>query len=273
MTTSSNHWSRMAANWRLVGPPLRPGAADQALFDEVIAGWSSPDGATPRALILGVTPELFHLGWPPGTQISALDGSPEMIAAVWPGEKSRAITGSWTASPLDDASQDIILLDGGFGVLGYPDAQLALLTEIRRILAPNGVFAVRLFAPAGRTGTLADISADLKAGSIASLDGLKLRLWGALQRTITKGVCPAEVVAQIEAMTGELAWLASTLGWSAQHLDTLELHRHSTATYHLIDEQQLLQMAQGLTGLCPLSVTFPQQPYGACCPVVSLRRC
>jgi hypothetical protein len=75
MTDSYNHWSLMAANWRLVGPPLRPGTADQALFNAAIASWGSDKGVAPRALILGVTPELFHLDWPTGTQLTALDGS------------------------------------------------------------------------------------------------------------------------------------------------------------------------------------------------------
>lgn len=262
----------MAASWRLVGPPLRPAPADLAHFQAAIARWSTEHPGAPRALILGVTPELCRLDWPAGTQLQALDSSPEMISAVWPGERAAAIEGSWTAAPLGDASQDIILCDGGFGTLSWPEGQRCVLSEVDRMLARGGAFVVRLFAPAGRTGSLGQIEADLKAGAISGLDGLKMRLWGALQTDLAGGVRPRDVVAHIEKLAGSLAWLAEELGWSREHLKTLELHRNSKATYHLIDADGLQEMLAAFPRLAAQSVAYPDHEYGRCCPVVTVTR-
>lgn len=272
MTQAPGHWQRMAASWQLVGPPLRPGAADLALFNAAIAAWTAQHQAAPRALILGVTPELCHLDWPEGTQLSALDASAEMISRVWPGEPSAALVGSWTAAPLPDASRDLLLLDGGFGVLPWPEGQRQLLLEASRLLAPGGIFVLRLFAPAGRTGTLAGISADLDAGNIASLDELKFRLWGALQQDLATGVQPAAVVACIDTLASRPGWARATQHWSRQHLATLELHRHSKARYHWIDPEALRLLATATPGLVLESVEYPAHKYGPCCPVIRFTR-
>lgn len=266
------HWREMAAKWKLVGPPLRPSPADAACFQAAIAQWRSSQSRAPRALILGVTPELFFLDWPADTRLTALDNSAEMIAELWPGTSGSAVLGSWTDAPLEAHSQDLILLDGGFGVLSHPEGQHALLGEIRRLLAPGGLFAVRLFAPVGRTGSLEAIGSDLGAGRVASLDALKLRLWGALHRDLQAGVRPRDVVEEIEALAGgNIHRLASAFGWSPEHVNTLELHRQSDATYHLAGVDDLRYMLTTQPGLKLRSVAIPQHEFGESCPVVTVQ--
>ncbi len=271
MTDNLAHWPRMATTWRLVGPPLRPSPEDIELFERGVARCTHDPVQGVRALILGVTPELFLLRWPAGAIVCALDGSREMIKAVWPGPASSAILGSWTCAPIADASQDVIVCDGGFGMLSYPEGQRTLLSEVRRMLAPGGIFIVRLFAPAGLTGSLADIAAGLNAGMIESLDALKLRLWGALQSDHATGVRPRDVVAKIEEMAGGLDRLVRGQSWSAEHVATLELHRSSNAVYHLTDANELIRMAESC-GFERQSVESPDHSFGDCCPVVSVRR-
>jgi SAM-dependent methyltransferase len=271
MTEKLSHWPRIARSWHLVGPPLRPAPEEIELFERGVLRRAA-DVQNIQALILGVTPELFLLRWPEGAVVRALDASNEMIEALWPGPEGSAVLGSWTAAPIADGSQDVIVCDGGFGMLSYPEGQHALLSEVRRMLAPGGIFIVRLFAPAGLTGSLADIAADLSAGSIASLDALKLRLWGALQKDQATGVRPRDVVATIEDMAGGLDRLVSSQGWSADHVATLQVHRSSNAVYHLIDANGLIRMAHELTGFELLGVESPDTSFGDCCPVVSLGR-
>ena len=270
MSGERAHWPGIAQSWHLVGPPLRPSPEEIALFGRSVMRCAQGEQNV-QALILGVTPELFLLRWPDATVIRALDTSAEMISTVWQGPKGSAVLGSWTAAPIADASQHVIVCDGGFGMLSYAHGQRALLDEVRRMLTPGGVFIVRLFAPAGLTGSLADISADLDAGSIASLDALKLRLWGALQSNPSTGVRPREVVARIEEMAGGLDHLVSDLGWSSDHVATLQLHRRSNAVYHLTDADGVNAMAES-SGLEPLTVESAGSAFGNCCPVVSLRR-
>jgi SAM-dependent methyltransferase len=272
VSSGAGHWPRIASSWSLVGPPLRPASADLAQFNRAIAHWHADAARPPAALILGVTAEFFTaLAWPAGTTLAALDGSPDMIAAVWPGPSELALVGSWTNMPDEDASRDIILCDGGFGLLSIQDQQ-RLLEEVARVLSPGGVFAVRLFAPMGRTGTLEEVARDLRAHQVASLDQLKLRLWGALQATAASGVRPGDVVAHIHAMSDSGRFLVEQLGWNREHVDRLGVHRDSTAVYHLTDEHGLVGMIGTVPELECLSVARPAYAFGDACPVVTLRR-
>ncbi len=271
MNDEQAHWPKIATRWHLVGPPLRPSKEDIALFERSIGNLENPTEGI-RGLILGVTPELYQLRWPRGSTVRALDGSLEMIKAIWPGPADSALLGSWTAAPVAGSSQNVILCDGGFGVLSFPHEQRQLLTEVRRMLAPGGIFVVRLFAPAGRTGSIADISADLHAGLIESLDMLKLRLWGALQKTLVDGVKPREVVANIEEMSGGLDRLVVDHGWSAEHVATLELHRDSNSVYHLANAEELVRMTEEVSGFEVVSIESADYSYSDCCPLVTLRR-
>ncbi|MFP6835705.1 MAG: class I SAM-dependent methyltransferase [Pseudomonadales bacterium] len=274
MSENLAHWPRIAKTWRLVGPPLRPSQHDLEFFNRAVERRNPQRVVEPvRALILGVTPELFGLRWPQGTKVCALDGSAQMIAAVWPGPAGSAVVGSWTAAPIADASQDVIVCDGGFGLLSYPQGQHSLLSEIRRLLVPGGVFIVRLFAPAGLTGSVSDIAHDLEGGLIRTLDVLKLRLWGALHRDRASGVRPRDVVAKIDEISGGVEQLVSSHGWPAEHVASLELHRNSDAVYHLTDAAELIAMAEALPGFERQSVDSADDSMGVCCPVVSLRRC
>jgi SAM-dependent methyltransferase len=270
---SGKHWSGMARLWRLVGPPLRPAPEDLGVYQDAIRRWLASHGGAPRALILGVTPELCGLSWPAGTSLRALDGSRQMIKSVWPGPPAAALLGSWTTMPLAAGSCDIVVCDGGFGMLPYPQGQAELLRELHRVLAPGGIFAVRLFAPRGRTGKVEEVFADLDRGAIASLDVLKLRLWGALHGDAHQGVRPQMVVARILAAGGGFDRLAEDCGWPLDHVRSLELHRASTAVYHLTEAAELVRMAScDPGGFESLGIVEPGYALGACCPIVTLMR-
>ena len=68
----TGHWAEIARRWQQVGPPLRPSVQDIAFYTRAIA-----DITAPRALILGVTPELYHLPWPAGANGRAEAGAAE----------------------------------------------------------------------------------------------------------------------------------------------------------------------------------------------------
>lgn len=265
---SQAHWNRIARNWHLVGAPLRPGGADIELFRAAVERHAAELGRTLNALILGVTPELATLAWPAGTTLHALDGSAAMIESLWRGERGRALQGSWTAAPFASGGMDAIVCDGGFGVLSFPETQRALLAEVGRMLRPGGVFVLRLFVPGCRSESLEAIAADLHGGRIGSLDVLKFRLWGALQESTATGVCPRDVVARIEEISGGLDVLASRYGFSADHVATLEYHRHSTARYCLSGVEDLAGLLGDLPGMRVAEVGYPDHPYGKRCPVV-----
>ena len=271
MTVS--YWSGMAGLWRFVGPPLRPAPDDCSIVHSTVLSWCAAHEKAPRVLILGVTPELYALDWPAGTQLRALDCSQEMISSVWPGAPADAILGGWTAMPLDADSFDIVVCDGGLGLLSYPDEQNQLLCEVRRVLAPGGRFIVRLFTPKGRTGSMDEVLVDLAEKRIASIDVFKLRLWGALHGDKVQGVRLRDVAEQVLSIAGDLDEFAATHGWTSGHLRSLLLYRESMKTYYLTEVSELVRMASETPGGFELNaITEPGYTLGSCCPIVTLTR-
>ena len=263
-------WDQIADLWRLFGPPIRPVADDLAVYQEIVDRATASIEVPPRVLLLGVTPELYRLCWPADARVFALDSSAPMIEAVWQGPPDMAVAGSWTAMPFADQSFTLLLCDAGVGLLD-PVGQGELLTEVQRVLAPGGTFAVRLFAPQGRTGTVAEIFEDLDDGCIPTLDALKLRLWGALQQNPVEGVRPSEVARRILEARGPWDRLAQTQGWHPDYVRALELQLDSPASFHLVDAEELGRRGFR-AGLDPPGVHRPGHDYGDSCPIVEFRR-
>jgi len=70
----AGHWAEIARRWAEVGPPLRPSAEDLAFYRR--AGRLTRERGAPRVLLLGVTPELYRLPWPDGTDLLARSHRP-----------------------------------------------------------------------------------------------------------------------------------------------------------------------------------------------------
>ena len=85
-------------------------------------------------MLLGVTPELSVLG----SELTAVDNSPGMLAQVWPGDQPlrRAILGDWTDLPFADATFDAAIGDGSLNAA--PELVDEVLAEANRVLAPGG---------------------------------------------------------------------------------------------------------------------------------------
>jgi SAM-dependent methyltransferase len=272
MKIEDSHWNNIAQFWHLVSPPLRPTQEDIILFERAVWARKETLEGSIRALVLGVTPELVSLRWPAGSILKVLDRSRKMIKTLWKGADERAMVGSWTASPVEDSSLDIIVCDGGVGLFNYPHGQLALISEVKRMLAPEGMFITRLLAPGCHTETLDHISCDLEAGRIPSLDALKFRLWGALQADVVSGVRPRDVVKNIELVAGSLQRLTDCFGWPSDHVASLEFHRTSQVVYSLTGAEEVRSLATSLSGLEVVRVDIPQHVFGDRCPIVSIRR-
>jgi hypothetical protein len=142
----AGQWGAVAERWALLGPPLRPDAEDVANFQRAVdevAGWMP----VRRAVILGVTPELWALRWPAGTEVRAVDRSPEMIAGVWPGDPCDVIVGDWTVRHFGEGSVQVVLCDGGLQLLDYPDGQAGLFAVLKEVIPRGGRAVFRLFQP------------------------------------------------------------------------------------------------------------------------------
>jgi SAM-dependent methyltransferase len=270
--SAADHWTEVARQWDQVGPPLRPSAEDLAAYRAAIDRWTRDRGA-PRALILGVTPELARLPWPAGTHLLAIDHTPSMIRAVWPGPLQTVVCGDWTAMPLRDAARDLVLLDGGLHLLTHPDGQQRLVQALRRVVAPGGLCVLRLFVPSRHRETPEAVLRALLAGVVANLNLLKLRLSMALQRDKRQGVSLGAVWLALHAVAPDLPRLADRLGWPLDHLLTINTYRDSAQRYHYVsvaDVRWLFCRDPG--GFQVEAIQMPTYDLGDRCPIVVFRR-
>ena len=131
-------WARQAKQWSQLGPPLRPSAEDMVPCQAAIDEWHSRHAGAPRALILGVTPDLATLRWRPGSAVVGSDLSFPMIRVVWPGPdagagvRRLAVQADWAFLPLPDAVCDLVLGDGSFSAAHHA-LQPVLLSRGERL--------------------------------------------------------------------------------------------------------------------------------------------
>jgi SAM-dependent methyltransferase len=269
---AGDHWPELARRWSQTGPPLRVSPEDQRAYAQAAAE-RLREGARPRVLLLGVTPELYGLPWPEGTDLLAVDRSQAMIDHVWLGPREAARCEDWTALSLPDGSRDLALCDGGFHLLEHPGEQARLVRRLGRVLAEDGLCALRLFVPPARPEAPEEVLRDLRRGAIPDVNALKLRLAMSLQRGPERGVRLAEVWDTLHAVEPDVAALASRLGWPPEPMSTLEAYRGASAAYHFVTIDELCELfCREPGGFRVESIRIPAYPLGERCPLVALRR-
>jgi SAM-dependent methyltransferase len=269
----AGQWPEIARQWRQVGPPLRPHAQDvdfvhKAVLDE------HRSGEPPRVLLLGVTPELYRLPWPPGTDVLAVDRTQAMIDLVWPGPSGSVRCADWLAMALPDASRDVVLCDGGLHLLAYPQEQRRLAGLLARVLCDGGLCILRLYVPPERREPPTAVLEDLLAGRVPDLNFLKLRLWMALLDDPAEGVELGAVWQAVHEVAPDPAALAARIGWPLDHVLAIDAYRGSRARYHFVTVDQALRTFCGAQGdFEPTDIWVPSYGLGEQCPTVVLQRC
>ena len=234
----ADRWKELSHRWDDLGPPIRPALEDNELLHRLVSEELAASGRPrPRALLLGVTPEIATMRWPAGTCLLALDSSEAMVRNVWPAGEVRngvAALADWLTMPVRDAAYDIVVGDGSLSVPRYPQGGAALVREIGRVLKDDGALAVRMFTRPETPEPVEVVFADLRAGRIGSLDALKWRLVMALHGDVATGARMGDIWDAWEANVPDAAALMRSLGWPPE---TPEI----------------------LTGLCGLEarITFP----------------
>lgn len=270
---SPGQWPTIAATWQLIGPPLRPVAEDVALVRAASDNWASSASHPPRVLILGVTPELYHLAWPEGTVVRAVDRTEQMLTEVWPGKRDDAVQADWLHMDWPDDSFDLVLCDGGWSLLDLP-GQNGLARRLSQIISPGGRFIARLFVPPAQRESPEEVLSSLTAGQIRDLNCLKLRLGMALMRSSRDGVELGEFWRRLhDVASGSWQALAAQLGWDLDHLSVIDAYRDSSARYHFVTVDEFeATMREDPAEFVVHRVDFPGYQMGHQCPTVVMRR-
>ncbi len=245
----SGYWENVAAHWDDLRPPRRPAPEDTALLErmvgEALAGAERP---APRALLLGVTPEVATMSWPAGTRLLALDTSVAMIRHVWRAPRVPAaavVRGDWAAMPVRDGVCDVVVGDASVAAQPYPDSFFAVAGEVRRVLRAGGVLATRAFTRPERREPVAAIFADLRAGRVGTLDAVRWRLGAALHGDRAAGVTMGEIWEAWAANVPDPHGLMRSLGWPPDAVRVMENLRGGKA---VLTFPTLTELRESLAG-------------------------
>jgi SAM-dependent methyltransferase len=263
------HWDAYAARWQLIGPPLRPAATDIEYLRTSVARFSP---APKAALLLGVTPEIAEMAWPPGCQLVAADRSEGMVRAVWPGDtaRRRAVVEDWFALEVPEAPFDVVVGDGVFTLLEFPTGYVRLARALGGLVRPGGLLSLRLFCRVAPSEALELVLGDAFAGRVGNFNVFKWRLAMALQGDTTRGVRLADVYRAFVARTGGAPALASRTGWPEAIIGSIEAYRDVDERYSYSTEREVEGcLAQDFE---LVETWYPSYELGERCPHLSFRR-
>ncbi|AOX00347.1 hypothetical protein BJP34_13575 [Moorena producens PAL-8-15-08-1] len=268
--SSENPWKKYHKFWDYLGAPLRPSDQDIDFIKiELLPRLNSISPELKHVVILGVTPELATLPWSENTTISAIDNSPDMIRQVWPEKKvprGRAILGNWLELPLADHSSDVVLGDGCFTLLDYCDGYQKMLSEILRVLKPEGLFAIRFFLRPSQPESVTTIFEELRAKSIGNFNVFKWRLAMALQKNVEEGIPVNNVWKFWKQEVPEPNKLLDDLNWPIEVLSTIDIYENSLSVYTFpsLNEVRKIFASQFIELFC----YFPYYELGERCPTM-----
>lgn len=229
MTTSQTYWSNVGGDWDLVGPPLRPSLEDTAIMEQLVSRWACASRIeAPQAVVLGVTQEIVRMRWPENTHILAFDREPARIETLWPHHSfsnAAALCANWLTMPLVDGYADLVLADGSFTLLAFPDEYSQLAKELARILAPGGMVAVRMYVAPAERESVNDIFDDLWEGRIGNFNTFKWRLAMALINPTDFSVTFDEIWEVWHEKMASPEKLSEKLGWPFRVINMIERYR------------------------------------------------
>lgn len=269
--TTHEQWANWARRWALLGQPMRPTPHDIEYYQDVLRSHSGV--AAPRALMLGVTPEIATQAWPERTNLTAIDQSRGMIEAVWPRDQvlvpSQTIEADWLAMPVPDASQDIVIGDGCYTAMPTLASGDALLAEARRVLAPEGLLVQRVFVGSEVAIPLKQIFEELVEGAFGHFQGFKLKLLANVGRAADASVRLGDVWEAWAKANVDREALVERLGWDRAIIDTIDEYRGNEGRYRMATLPQVLEhFGQHFTVIEHRILDYPLAQY---CPTLVCR--
>ncbi len=223
-----------------------------------------------RVLLLGVTPGIAGLQWPPGTALLAIDRSESMVRQVWPGDipgRRRAVAGSWLSLPVADHSRDVVIGDGSVNCVRYPGDLGDLARSIHRVLRANGTLILRCFVQPAQPEDPAELMEHI--ADCASFHHFKMRLLMALQKSSEQGIAVNDVYRYWTSRKIDVQALAERTGWDRTDIDTIELHNGPNTVHTFPTLEEIKSVLTPF--FSAVSVRVPDYPMGERCPLLVAR--
>jgi hypothetical protein len=191
-------WEAQIESFRNLRPPFRPHPSEIQFLEEVASNLAkSPHISNLQVLILGLTCEIVHLRWPEGTSITVVERSPLMIEHFWPGDipgQRKIMTEDWLSMSLQPSSFDMIVGDGVFNFMSYPDGYQNFAHVLSRLIQKNGLICIRIFNQISPKENPADLLSDFREASNIDYFPFRLRLATSLQDNAEKGICMSKEI-------------------------------------------------------------------------------
>jgi len=143
---SDSKWGADAPMWRIIPPPLVPTDEDVELVQRACPPELLASLASPKILVLGVTPALVGAPWPEASEIHAVDYDQAMIEVLW-AEHEHAFChcARWQDMPFEDDTFDLVVGDCSFNALPGISDYDSVLREIARVSRPQAPLVARFF--------------------------------------------------------------------------------------------------------------------------------
>lgn len=269
--TSGLHWRSVAQEWKYFGPPLRPCDEDIHYMEKVVAERFAGTGEL-NVQLCGVTPEIAMMQWPSHTQLMAVEQSQEMIREVWPGDLHGARTathGDWLDIGSNQNKFDMVIGDGCFISLNYPDGYHALAKTISEKLKDEGLLLMRFFTQPEEKEASDDVFSDLMAGKIGSFHAFKWRLAMSLQQSSRQGIRLHDIYRAWNEAEIDKKLILSSTGWPREAIETIDLYENKLNSFAFATLSEVYETLSDY--FVRESVYFPEYELGERCPIIAFR--
>lgn len=266
-------WAEIARSYAAFTSPLVPCSEDIHLYERTIAAQCTPhdyDGLS--AVVLGVTPGIALMKWPPKTLITAVDFSRDVIRALWPGDVPgvrQATCATWFDIPRERGTCDVVVGDGSLNACRFPADVRSVVHSAAHVLKSEGLLITRVYVRPQCPETVDDVFDAAFDSEGLSVDAFKLRLWLAMQRTVEEGVAVKEAAKALDRHDLTLRVMRERLGWRGAAIGPFASWRTSGAVYSFPSLDELLEVTGEMFDLA--SVTYPEYELGNCCPTLVMR--
>jgi hypothetical protein len=270
-SNSDKHWRTVSQEWKHFGSPLRPCDEDIRHMEQIVAEkFADRNGIV--AQLCGVTPEIAGMEWPTDTYVVAIEQSQEMIRDIWPGDleyKRVAIHGNWLNASLNINNNDIVIGDGCFISVAYPDGYRDLAKTLSSSLKENGIFIMRFFTQIDEQESSDHVFSELLAGKIHSFHAFKWRLAMSLQSSSQEGIRLHDIYSAWQRAEIDQERLLAQTGWSREAVATIALYENKQNYFAFATLNEIHEIFADY--FHKESIYFPQYELGERCPIITFR--